>query len=300
MAERVSSIKLIGHWVVGTVFPPVPSPKGMADAKYWRALDAARFPWGKDEASWRLALLPYSQNSTLLTQEILLEFVNLNRDDDEEALGFMQKYGVFDQRHRSDTAKERTRSYGSSFRDGPESPPKDVQTFLRGSGATFAVPLHDFWDVQKHIRILLELVRVLQSRDYAAIEAACAVLRMTRIAVDNERDWLAVGRQVLCADISGELNAGERGVSLVATERDGALLAAASSTTLRAALYLALLAQITQGERIGECGNPKCRKLFVLTRDTKRFCSKPCQELEKVNRYRDKLKRQGAKKNAKR
>jgi hypothetical protein len=289
MARRVRSIKKMGIWAVGTL-EPAWKPETHERDRYYAQRDATADFDRRSESSagfW-LALRDFTREPILNPDDLVLEFVNLNREDDEHALTFMQMYGVFDPAHRAHAHTIRQRGAGQ-IDDYADTPPDEVCTFLDSAqpdhSETFAVSLMSFWDVRYRTRKLLALDRALQSRDYGVIEAICRDLRC-KVEVENERDWLETGRKVLCMDISAELDVPGHGVSLVATQLGGVVVAGASSLTLRPTLFLGALSQITKGTPIGECGNAKCRKLFLLTRDTKKFCSKRCYALAKVNRHR--------------
>ena len=54
--------------------------------------------------------------------------------------------------------------------------------------------------------------------------------------------------------------------------------------TLEAAMYLMLLFDIQGRGQILTC--PRCRKVFVADRARTQFCSNPCQNAAKVQRFR--------------
>ena len=54
--------------------------------------------------------------------------------------------------------------------------------------------------------------------------------------------------------------------------------------TLEAALYLMLLFDIQGRGQVLTC--PRCRKIFVADRSRTQFCSNPCQNAAKVQRFR--------------
>jgi hypothetical protein len=297
MAHRVHSIRKLDGWAVGTLLRPAfTQPMGKRpDRPDEGTLSAAirRSIFGVDESAKLLYFRERLRESMLLPDKILLEFVNLRKDDDEAALTFLEKYGVFDSAHRHYSPFDR---HSTEFN---EQPPKPVMEFLNADRDSFAVALHDFWEVHDRLRVMLALVRAIHSRNSAAVAEACRILH-GHVEVDEEREWLGMGRLIFCQDISRELTFPNHGLTLVATETDGIIHAAATSLSLRPALFLALLAQATLDAPIGTCGNPKCRKFFTSTREAKKFCSNRCQQLEKVNRYRAKLRQKGDKKNAKR
>lgn len=277
-AEPVEDARLVDGWVVGKVGRL--SMASLTDKDYMR-LSAARGGWETDELANRLALGYVAP----LPDDLALEFANLSRGDEKGALAFIGRYGVFERDYKDPGSQSGRPS------TVPATPPPEIKKLLtaweRDGRKTFAVFLEDLWELQAHLRVLIRLAAAIRSVDYARIEAECRSIRFeSALDVEHPTDWLEVGREILCADISAEINDPANHVSTVALNRQSAVFPVLSSATLRPLIFLSFLANVSRQEPLAECENPKCRRVFRRTRDTKRFCDQKCQALEKVNRFR--------------
>jgi hypothetical protein len=300
MAEKVGSVGKVGNWAVGTLTTPFRQLDDYRAKALLRRLTAASPKWGRSDAALQLALRPFTGATSFDQEDLVLDFANLDRNDDEQALRFMERYGVFDPAHRSHGFEIMHRRHGDLM-EYAVTPPEDVCHFLRRKPHSFATSLYDFWEVQRHVHELLALARAIQREDCRDVEAACAELLREVPKMQFVREYLEFGREVLCGEISRELTVPAHGISLVAAGGKERIEATVTSTTVRPVLFLGILSLMARRVSLGRCENAGCEHWFMATRKSKRYCGKRCQELVKVHRYRSRQqKRVGRTKSRKR
>jgi hypothetical protein len=213
--------------------------------------------------------------------EAFQEFMNLEAQKPDGAERFIAKFGAFDY-----LEVKKNRFVGRGI-------PTELQQFcsqsVRRWESPIAVSLRDFWRVRDDILGLWKLGAALSDRNVTAARDEC-IRRRPNSTFDRKSPWLAVGKAILCTDLSASLNPGRRNPRLVLTERDGKLVALTMGTTVRASLYVTLLDMIVSKTDYRRCAN--CRNHFIVSgRHEKLFCTDACRNAAKVRRWRDRHKR---------
>jgi len=235
---------------------------------------------------------PYCQPTIQVSEEkaksALQDFLNLEDRNTNDAIAYIRKFGEFD--HLEVT------------KDGFVYPnvPAEIQEFCkkclkpeRGPDGfarprdPFALALDDFWSVRSDILGLWKLANAVIQEESQSARVECLRRRPTS-TFQGEPDWPAVGKAILCADLSASLNPGKRNPRIILREHEGKFGALTVCTTVRTALYLMLLKMILSGTEYGGCAN--CSKYFVMTVRGKKFCSATCQNAAKVRSWRDRQK----------
>ena len=238
------------------------------------ALEADRILLETDE----LDMQPFCEPTALVSQErakeALLALLNLD-DGDEAAVGYMNEFGEFDHLEVSP----------DKFIDSGI--PPAVQQFckecVQKRQDPYAVSLSHFWSVRTDIEGLWNLALAVDQRDTERARDECT-RRRPKSTFDPEPNWLAMGKAILCADLSASLNPGQRNPRLILSEKDGKLVALTMGTTVKSALYLQLLDMIVSKTEYKKC--PNCKKHFIVTVRRKQYCSEICQNAAKVRRFR--------------
>ena len=211
-------------------------------------------------------------------REAFQQFVNLEDRRSEDAVDFIQAFGLFDYLERK----------GDRF-VGRRGIPAEIQQFCAQSTAKrqspFAVSLTEFWSVRDDIIGLCNLASAIARRDVESVKAKC-VARRPKSDFRTKANWVAVGKAILCADLSASINPGRRTPRVVLHEINGKLVALTMGTTVRSALYLTLLNMIVSKTACRIC--PNCKKRFVvLGRPDRKFCTDRCRNANKVRKWRD-------------
>jgi hypothetical protein len=257
----VDSVQIIAGWIVGCL-------KDLEVSSLTRSNAVAQF-----DQVMRFSL-SFPDGGLQISDEALLEFVNIEEDNLSAAAEYIESHGVF----------ERNNLELPSLKPFP----KNVEEFWREMAATrtpFALRGKSFYSDQREIKNLQKLANALRNRDLELINECLPSLKLTpKLWKDSKQLDLSRGRLILRESIQGALSDVQIGVA----ELKSSLVPFAAPSCVKSALYLALLDQITRGVAIGECENPRCKKIFERSQPRKRFCSPRCQALIKVHRFRDK------------
>lgn len=219
-----------------------------------------------------MALVPSSR-----AKEAFMAFLNLTRAADEDAVRYIEEFGLFDE--------VEVDADGNMDSRIPRGVQRICKQFQNEHKDPFAVSLADFWAVRDTILGLWNLSIAIFEKDHQRAKEEC-IRRRPQSTFEEEPNWLAVGKAILCIDLSSALNPGMNNPRLVLSEEAGRLVPLTMGTTVRTALYLTLLEMIVSKTEYRTC--PNCRKHFLLTRKGKKFCSGSCQNTAKVQRFRAK------------
>ena len=227
---------------------------------------------------------PRALASELRVEQALVEFMNLEDGDDNAAVEFMKEFGEFDHLELDEE---------NQFVDSdiPQTVQKICKGYIRKQEDPFVVSLNDFWAVRRDIKGLWNLAEALGRKDRQRVRDEC-IRRRPNSTSYPEPNWLAVGKAILCADLSASLNPGKGNPRMILSEKDGKLIALTMGTTVRSALYLTLLDMIVSRTPYRSC--PNCKKYFIVTVKRKQYCTEVCQNTAKVRRFRDKQKGKSA------
>lgn len=216
-----------------------------------------------------------------------LEFINLESGNTDQAMRFIQEFGEFD--HLDLDSNDRAR---------PGLVPREVQQFCdeclnpkdpRKRGNPFAVPLRQIWKVQADILGLWKFWNSLSEKKINVIQKECRSRRPS-FEFAGDVDWLAVGKAILCADLSASLHtSNQKPPRLLLHERDGKFIALTFSRTVQCALYVQLLSITVSANNYRECLH--CQRYFIPTVESQRYCTAKCQNVAKVRRSREKKSR---------
>jgi hypothetical protein len=212
-------------------------------------------------------------------KEALLEFLRLKDRDAAVAVAYMNEFGEFDH-----LEMDEDRFVGDGI---PESIHKLCKEYARKRQDTYAVSLSHFWAVRDEIKGLWNLAIALDQKDPRTAKGEC-LNRRPNSTFDPDTNWLAVGKAILCADVSASLNPGKRNPRLILSERDGAIVALTMATTVRTGLYLTLFDMIASKTEYRKCLN--CEGLFIPNVQKQQYCKQVCQNAAKIRRYRDRHK----------
>jgi hypothetical protein len=239
------------------------------------ALEADRILLETYQLDSQQFLEPQALVSEGRAKEALIRFLNLKDRDDAVAVSYINEFGEFDH-----LELDADNFVGSGI-------PKAIQhlckQYVKKRQDPFAVSLSQFWAVRDHIEGLWKLALAVDEKDSNRARDEC-IRRRPNSSFDPEPNWLAMGRAILCADLSASLNLGQRNPRLILSEKDGKLEAFTMGTTVRSGLYLTLLDMIVSKTEYKECSN--CGKNFIVTVKRKRYCTEVCQNAAKVRRFR--------------
>jgi hypothetical protein len=258
----VESVRVVSGWIVGSLKDFGVSPLTKDDpAALFDQL--ARFS------------LSFPDSGFHIGDDALLEFVNIPEQDLRAAAEYIESHGIF--------------ARDNLVRPSIPPFPKAVGEFWREEMADhrtpFALQAKAFYFVQREIKNLRKLADAVRERSLKRIAEYISAVQSYRESVgDSTVPDLARARLVL----RNSIESGISDVQLGVAESKSTLVPFAAPSALKSALYLGLLDQITRGTAIGECENPRCKKIFERTQPRKRFCSTRCQALIKVLRFRHK------------
>ena len=229
---------------------------------------------------------PHCEPSALVSkdraQSALLEFMGLSQANSRAAIEYIKKFGQF-----SSTGVDENGSFNVDV-------PLEIRQFWnrcnqpkRGEvrQSPYVVNLEDFWEVRKNIQGLWDLNTALLEKNVEAARVLCVRLRPD-FTFHNKTNWLAVGKAVLCSDLSASLNPGRDNPRLILHERNGKLVLQTMCMNVRATLYLLLLESVLSGTGYKRCANKNCGMYFMAVKG-KRFHSKRCQNAAKVRSWRE-------------
>lgn len=240
-----------------------------------RALETDRILLETYQLDSQQFLEPQALVSEERAKEALMAFLNLKHRDDAIAVSYINEFGEFDH-----LELDGDHFVGSGI---PEAIQQLCKQYVKKRQDPFAVSLSQFWAVRDHIEGLWKLALAVDQKDSKRARDEC-IRRRPNSSFDPEPNWLAVGRAILCADLSASLNPGQRNPRLILSEKDGKLVALTMSTTVRSALYLTLLDMIVSTTEYKKC--PNCKKYFIVTVKRKQYCTEVCQNAAKVRRFR--------------
>lgn len=207
-----------------------------------------------------------------LPAEALTEFVNLLEGDAKQVIDYMRRYGLY-----------------SLYDLFTRKLPKKIESFFGDSYSQeripFAVRLEHLWLTQRTLVGLLRLAIAIRENDDASIKTACESVGYSEpeVRVFYSGSWSWTAKDVLLGKLRQHL---EHGLLVGAKDKGGTFVPTIASYGFYDALFLLVLHNIYQETPLRECENPQCKKLFFVTRETKKFCSARCQALIKVHRYR--------------
>ncbi len=204
--------------------------------------------------------------------QALLDFLNLRGQDKMQALDYLQEHGLFE---------------WCDLRRGRRALPRKVKQYWKeaeeAGAAPFATSLDGFWATRAHLAYMWETWTLIAKHDHAAVKAASKRLGFP---VFKRREFLDRVDTFWCGQMSGAI----KGARLQAGMRGGRLFVVATTVALRPALHMSLLAIVSREMKLAACENHDCRRLFVKNKLGRRFCSKRCQTLLRVRRYREQMK----------
>jgi hypothetical protein len=212
-------------------------------------------------------------------KEALLAFENLKDRDDAAAIAFINEFGGFDH-----LEMDEDRFVGAGI---PDSIQKLCAEYVQKQLDPFAVSLPLFWAVRDEIVGLWNLAIAVERKDSQSAQGEC-IRRRPNTTFDPETSWLALGKAILCADLSASLNPGKGNPRLILSEKDGAIVAVTMATTVRTGLYLTLFDMIASKTEYRKCLN--CGRPFIPGVQRQQFCKKICQNAAKTRRFRDRSK----------
>jgi hypothetical protein len=243
------------------------------------ALEAGRILRETFELDEQQFVEPVALVSENRAKEALLAFLSLESRNDIAAVAYINEFGDFDHLELSED-----KLIGSII---PESIQQLCQEYIRKRQSPFAVSLSRFWAVRDEIEGLWNLALAVDQKDPQGAKDEC-VRRRPNSTFDPETNWLAVGRAILCADLSASLNPQQRNPRLILCEKEGAIVALTMAKTVRTALYLTLFDMIVSKTEYRRC--PNCDRPFIVTVKRKRYCKELCQNAAKARRFRDRHK----------
>jgi hypothetical protein len=218
--------------------------------------------------------------------EALIEFVNLQNGSTEQMVDYLRRNGLFS---LLDLGIERDENI--QF-------PKKIQSYWNASYENgllpFARSLVDVWEYKRRITSSLILAKLIREPDETSLKSfyvsRALILRLPQEIQEKATartyggDWFQRAKN----ELSQELKTALEGVVLGLKVERGALVPTLASYGVAETLALLTLDYIYREMQLGECQNSSCKKLFFMTRATKRFCSGRCQALIKVHRFRNK------------
>jgi hypothetical protein len=288
-AERAEHAEALDHWIVGTTFGDALAPKRLEQLIERRDLIASTSSLWTDDYVLPLLTRDLFLRFHELPSDALFQFLALNEGDESEALSFTRAYGVFDSSCRTPDPKPSTKPRNPL--EGAVVPPPSVRARMReyhhARKTPFALPVEHMWEAYRRIGLLLAISQAVREGDHRAV-AEIAPHLVFHPRASTPKEWLDLGGLIFRVQVSAEINAETAGVRVVPAESQRKFFAAITGTTLRPALFVQLLAAVAGQTAAERCENQSCRKWFVVTRGSKRFCSVRCQSLVKVQRFRGK------------
>ena len=232
-------------------------------------------------------LFNYDLNHQQMPSEALIDFVNLQQGSTEEMVDYLRRYGLFS-----------LLDLGIKRDQNIQSLPEKIQTYWGASYENellpFAKSLEGLWRYQRMITRSLILAKSIRDTDETGLKSFYVSralshgipkkLQEKATAYSYEGDWFKRAKD----ELSQELKTALEGVVLGLKVERGTLVPTLASFGVAEALALLTLDYIYRDIQLGECQNPRCKKLFFMTRSTKKFCSGRCQALIKVHRNRNK------------
>jgi hypothetical protein len=145
--------------------------------------------------------------------------VDLEAGDDAAAVGYVDEFGEFDY-----LELDEDRFVASPI---PEAIQQFCKQCVQKRQDPFALSLSRFWAVRDDIEGLRSLALAVDRKDSPRVRAECIRRRPNSSfsSFDPEPNWIAVGKAILCADLSTSLNPGQRNPRLILSEKDGKLVA---------------------------------------------------------------------------
>jgi hypothetical protein len=216
----------------------------------------------------------------------LLYFMGLRDGNTGDAVGYIREFGEFDTFEVNDDGLV-TRGVPDEIQQFCQTPIRPERERIRGS--PFVVSLSDFWAVRKNIVGLWDLSTAVSQGNERLVRDIC-LCRRPGVIFHSETNWLAVGRAILCTDLSASLNSGGHHPRLILHEKEGKLVLLTMCMNVRTALHLMLLKMIVCRTEYKRCANRNCGKYFVVNVPGKKFHSPNCQNAAKVKKWRDRHK----------
>lgn len=211
-------------------------------------------------------------------KEAFLEFMNLADQNDDAAVQFMRKFGSFD-----DLPIENGKL---ADQNAPGVIRQFCEDCLRKSRSPYVVRLSSFWAVRDEIQGLLSLSVALETGRLVEVQEHCR-RRRPHSDYDSHTDWLAVGRAILCADLTSSLNPPDRqNPRLCLAIKDRNLSAVTVGMSVRSALCLTLLEMIVSKTEYRRC--LKCQRHFVVRGLAQQYCGRKCKHAATMRRSRAK------------
>lgn len=219
-------------------------------------------------------------------REAFLDFLNLAEGDDDRAIQYMRTFGAFDE----------LRIENGNVVDF--NIPEPIQQFCkmatRELRSPYVIRLSSFWAVRDELKGLRDLSLALEKKKLGEIQSHCT-RRRPEEDYGPGTDWMALGRSILCADLTSSLNPqGHRNPRLCLAVKDGQLMAMTMGKSVRSALYLTLLQMIISKTQYRRC--LRCKKHFVPRTSggkPQKYCpGGACQNAAKAKRFRIKAKKE--------
>jgi len=247
------------------------------------AIEAQRVLYETDELDWQQYCDPEALVDGDRAEAAFMEFTNVEPGNIQQAIGFIEKFGAFDEFELS--------------ADGlaPSSLPQAVQQFCndclrpkdrRERRSPFAISLDQFWETHQDILGLWRFADSLSAKEEGVVREECKHRRSTH-EFSGEPDWFAIGKAVLSADLSASLNtSASKPPRLLLHNRDGEFIALTLCRTVRSALYVQLLTAIVSQKEHRRC--LYCGGYFTPKVKSQEYCKSKCQNIAKVRRSRHK------------
>lgn len=224
-----------------------------------------------------------------VASSVLTDFLSMNTDSKDSIVHFVRRFGVF--------------RYGD-LEIGSGAPEIIRSLWRESEGAgkrPFAFSVKSFWNEHARVDLLSRIATVLHDRDS---ETAAALLplfdepiRLVSGASEHAEEYsdpLHNSEQLLAAAIA----VGLKDARFSPVEVKGIFTAGVVTGCVLDAIYLRLMAEITEGHVLRGCRYSKCGNVFVPSRSDQVHCSRRCQNL--AARYRQLEKQSRSKKHAKR
>jgi hypothetical protein len=209
-----------------------------------------------------------------LPMEALPEFINLEEGNTQQAIDYLRRYGLYSLYDlRTPGLSDKIQSYWTEAHINRQIP--------------FAIRLEHIWQSQKILGEAIKLAIAFRENDEAAAISIVESSGYSQREVDifYKGSWPKSARGLFCFSSDILLHGAKLGVK----DKNGKLVLTVTSYGFHDALALLTLDYLSQETPVGECQNPQCKKLFFVTRKSKKFCSARCQSLIKVHRYRNNL-----------
>jgi hypothetical protein len=222
---------------------------------------------------------PTALVSSERAESALLRFMELPQGDTAKAIGYLRDFGDF--------GGVEPDEQGDFDVDLPtEVTQLWAKCDKRNREGFFALDLQDFWKARQKIQGFWDLNTALIEKNQKEAQRHCSRIRPD-FTFDPKTNWLAVGKALLCADLSSSLNPGRHNPRLILRERNGNLVLQTMCMNVRTALYLILLEKVLSGTGYTRCGNKDCPMYFMIVKG-KKYHSLKCQNAAKVRRFREK------------